>query len=89
MALTKSIEGLGGASATYHRITEIKTTPEEVSYRVVGYLTADERNGEGRTLTAHKYSKEITSSEYDAGITPASLYADVKLTDEFDGATDA
>ena len=88
MALNKSIEGRGGATATYHRIATINITPERVSYDVVGYLTADERNGQGRTLTRHSYSKDITSEEYASGITPASLYVDVKATDEFNGATD-
>ena len=88
MALNKSIEGRGGATATYHRLSNYNVTPESVSFDILGYITADERNGQGRTLTRYSYSMDLTSEEFDAGVTPADLYAYAKTQDEFTGASD-
>ena len=87
MALSKSIEGRGGASASYHRITNVVVTPDTVSWQLKGYLSADERNGQGRTLLGRNYSRPATQDDIDNGVTYGSLYTEIKATDEFSGAT--
>jgi len=90
MALSKSvIEPSNGAVALYHKLSDIHVTQNDVSYILLSFVSEDERNGQARFMSRRSYSKSITSSEYDAGITPASLYTDIKATDEFDGASDA
>jgi len=89
MALDKSITGKGGFNYSYHVVEGIHfPSKTEVGYSVIGYKSETDRDNGERSGVSSSYRKTITSSEYDAGITPASLYTDVKATGEFSGASD-
>lgn len=88
MALNKSIEGISGEYAVYHRISIDEVGKTKVYYSVTGYISESEANDKARSCYHKSYSFAISSSEYNEGIKPSVVYADLKTNAEFLGATD-